>query len=332
MRARSLALVVALATAGCGATATSGQAPLPTSTAPPAAPDAEIPAPASPPAPVPATPPPTVAAAGARLVLSPRGVMVPVVRRVADPPGWVVRTPCGSETVLSSGTPLGPATIVLDPGHGGSERGAVGPTGLPESRVNLSVAEHARRVLEEAGVSTVLTRTGDHDLGLLSRAAIARAADARALVSIHHNAEPDGPFPRPGSETYYQRASEPSRRLAGLIYEEVVPALSAYPAAWVGDRDAGAKYRPGSRGDYYAILRLPAPVVSVLAELAFISNPAEAALLARPDVQEAEGRAVARGVLRWLRGSDPGSGFVEPYPRVDPPGAGAPPRCVEPPL
>ena len=318
----SLAL---LATSCGGADARSDVAATSTSVPPSPEPSAQVPAP---------LPPPhtTVPAGEARLVLSPRGVVLPVLRPRRGEPGWVVRTPCGREATLAAGTPVGPATIVLDPGHGGLERGAVAPTGLAESPVNLAVAEHARRALEQEGVSVVLTRTADHSLDLPTRAAIARAAGARAMVSIHHNADPDGPLPRPGSETYYQLSSPDSRRLAGLIYEEIVPALSVHPVSWVGDRDAGAKYRPGSRGDYYAILRLPAPVVSVLAELAFISNPAEAGLLARPDVQEAEGRAVARGVLRWLRGHDPGSGFVEPYPRVDPPGAGAPPPCVEPPL
>ena len=330
MRAAALALSLALLAAGCGdANARSGAAGTTTSAPPSSEPAAQVPAAPPPPPAVSLVPVPP---AEARLVLSPRGVVLPVLRPRQGEPGWVVRTPCGREATLAAGTPLGPATIALDPGHGGVERGAVAPTGLAESPVNLAVAEHARRALEQAGVSVVLTRTADHSLDLPTRAAIARAAGARALVSIHHNADPDGPLPRPGSETYYQRSSSDSRRLAGLIYEETVAALSVHRVSWVGDRDAGAKYRPGSRGDYYAILRLPAPVVSVLAELAFISNPPEAGLLARPEVQEAEGRAVARGVLRWLQGPDPGSGFVEPYPRVDPPGAGAPPPCIEPPL
>jgi hypothetical protein len=99
----------------------------------------------------------------------------------------------------------------------------------------------------------------------------------------------------------------------------------------MADRDAGAKYRPGDHGDYYAVLRLPQDVVSVLVESAFVSNPPEAALLDRPDVQKAEGEAVARGILRYLNTADPGSGFTEPYPRTEPPAApGPPPRCVEP--
>src|SRR5262249_18060631 len=79
------------------------------------------------------------------------------------------------------------------------------------------------------------------------------------------------------------------------------------------------KYRPGTNGDYYAVLRLPGATVSALAELAFISNPPEATLLARPEFQRVEGAAVARGILRYLTTKDPGSGFTEPYPRPSPP-------------
>jgi N-acetylmuramoyl-L-alanine amidase len=222
-------------------------------------------------------------------------------------------------TTVATGTPVTRAMVVLDPGHGGSDPGAVSPGGLAESGVNLEVARYTQRSLEAAGVSVLLTRTSDYDVQLALRAELARALQPHAFVSVHHNAEPDGPRSGPGSETYYQMASPASKRLAGLIYEEVVRALSVYPVAWVADSDAGAKYRPGTRGDYYAMLRLPGSVVSVLAELAFISNQAEAELLAQPEFQRVEGEAVARGILRYITTQDPGSGFTEPYPRIDPP-------------
>ena len=50
-----------------------------------------------------------------------------------------------------------------------------------------------------------------------------------------------------------------------------------------------------------------------------MSNPPEAALFDRPDVQQVEGEAVARAILRYLNSPDPGSGFTEPYPRTEPP-------------
>ncbi len=264
-------------------------------------------------------------------LVTPAGVVVPVLGP-APTGGWTVRTPCGRTAGVTGGRAVGSPAIVLDPGHGGLEPGAVSPGGVGEAGVNLAVARQAQQALEAQGVPTLLTRTADYTMELSTRAEIARNVAPKALVSIHHNAEPDQAWPRPGSETYYQIGSADSKRLAGLVYEEVTRALAQYRVAWVADSDAGAKYRPGRQGDYYAMLRLPGKVVSVLAEMAFISNPPEAELLARADVQRVEGEAVARGIVRWLRTSDPGSGFTEPYPRADPPaGPGGPgPVCRDP--
>jgi N-acetylmuramoyl-L-alanine amidase len=236
--------------------------------------------------------------------------------------------------VVTEGTRITDATIVLDAGHGGSEPGAISPDGLAEKIVNLGVVAKAKEALEAAGVTVVMTRTADYDVTLQSRADIAKSLSPRAFVSVHHNAEPDGPSPKPGTETYYQIGSSDSKRLSGLIYEEVEQVLSQYQVAWVGDTDAGAKYRPGQHGDYYAVLRMTAPVTSVLAELAFVSNPDEARLIADSEVQAVEGRAVARGILRYLATSDPGSGYTIPYPREEPPPAPGPPPppCQDPPL
>ncbi len=196
------------------------------------------------------------------------------------------------------------------------------------------MVEAARAALEEAGVRTVLTRTADYRITLATRADIVKALQPRAFVSVHHNAEPDGAFPKPGSETYYQVASGESKRLAGLLYEEAVKTLSAYNVAWVADTDAGAKYRRNTNGDdYYGILRRTQGVPSSLAELAFVSNPPEAELLTRADVRQAEGQGVARAILRFLNTRDPGSGFTEPYPRESPAGGGGgASNCQDPPL
>ena len=255
------------------------------------------------------------------MVISPSGVVLPVIRKEGG--GVLVGTPCGNSTVVTAGTPVPAATVVLDAGHGGSEPGAVGPNGLTEKAVNFAVVGHARAALERAGVSVVVTRTADYRMTLGARTRIALALKPRAFVSVHHNAAPDGPHDGPGSETYYQVASAQSKRLSGLLYEEIVKALRQYQIAWVGDTDAGAKYRTNSSGgDYYGILRQSAGVVASLVELAFISNPPEADLLARPDVQKVEGEAVAAGLIRYLTTDDPGSGFTEPYPRTTPAGPG----------
>lgn len=268
---------------------------------------------------------------GPGALVTPSGVVVPVRGRDGDT--WVVTTPCGNEARIEGGTHVADAAVILDPGHGGVDPGAVAASGLTEEEVNLDVSRHAQAALEAAGVRTILTRTGDYDVELDVRAELAHQVAPLAFVSVHHNAEPDGPWPGPGSETYYQIASSESKRLAGLIYEDVVAALAPYDVDWVADLDAGAKYREGRRGDYYAMVREPAPVVAVLAELGFISNPDEADLLATEEYRRVEGEALAAAILRYLHTPDPGSGFTSPYPRASPPGGGGtPPPCEEVPL
>jgi N-acetylmuramoyl-L-alanine amidase len=281
--------------------------------------------------------PPLPQRSDARALVTPAGLVVPVLGVQGD--AYVVRTPCSRQALVRGGTPLTAAHVVLDPGHGGDETGAAGDADgdgtaeLPEKVPTLIVAQKVKALLEKRGATVVLTRTADYRVTLQTRAEIATRLEPLAFVSIHFNGGPDGPFPKPGSETYYQIASADSKRLAGVLYTEVVGALSPYHVTWVADRDAGAKYRlSSSGGDYYGILRRSAGVAAALAELAFIGNPPEAALIARPDVQDVMAKAVADGIERFVRG-EPGSGYVDPYPRTEPAGpGGGTSGCVDPPL
>lgn len=270
--------------------------------------------------------------APARVVVTPTGVVLAVLA-TNDDGSFVARSPCGAEVTVA-GQALTGAHVVLDPGHGGDEPGAVGPAGTVEKSVNLAVALEAARRLEARGATVVLTRTSDYRITLASRAAIATTLQPQLFISIHHNAAPDGPRDGPGAETYFQIASPESKRAAGLVYEELVTAFRSYDVTWVADRDAGAKYRLRSGGgDYYGILNRSAGVPAVLSEAAFISNPAEEALLADPAFQAVEAQAIVDAVIRYVSTADPGSGFVEPYPRTEPAGpGGGPSGCVDPPL
>lgn len=343
----ALAAVAALALlAGCGA-ATAGPGPALAREAPPGEPaevvadaDAEVEA-------VPADLPPeltpeeqALAAAidagldpEARVVVTPAGIVAPVLGIEGD--RYRVRTPCAEEATVGGGTPIRSATVVLDPGHGGSESGAVGPNGLTEKHLNLVVTERARGGLEAAGIDVVQTRYVDHQMTLQTRAEIANALGAPAFVSIHHNGGPDNTYDRPGTEMYHQIASPESRRLAGLLQEELLAYFSQFEGVeWHGNVDAGAKWRPDREGgDYYGILRR-SEMPAVISEGLFLSSSlAEAELLARPDVQEGNGDAIARAIARYLTTEDPGSGFVEPIQRDLGSGAGGSGRtCLDPPL
>jgi N-acetylmuramoyl-L-alanine amidase len=274
------------------------------------------------------------ALATAKAVMSVHGVALTVLGHDGD--AVEVLTPCENKIKLTTATVIGTPTVILDPGHGGGEPGAVGPNGLAEKAVNLAVAQDTKAELAKAGISALLTHASDYRMSLNARTRLVNALKPKVFVSIHHNSDPDGPHDGPGSETYYQVASSTSassKRLAGLLYEEIVAALRPYNVAWVGDTDAGAKYRQGSTGDdYYAVLRQTKGTVSALAELAFINNPPEADLLARADVQHVEAMAVAKAIGRYLNTDDPGSGFTQPYARTTPAGGGGNANCTDPAL
>jgi hypothetical protein len=135
---------------------------------------------------------------------------------------------------------------------------------------------------------------------------------------------------------FFQHASPASRRLAGILYEELVAFFGNVEdvSTWYADRDAGAKYRLGSSGsDYYGILRRTKGITSVLSEAAFLSNPQEAAVLADAQVQRGEAAAIARAVRRFMLSDDAGSGFTDPYARTEPAGGGGgTDECVDPTL
>jgi N-acetylmuramoyl-L-alanine amidase len=193
-------------------------------------------------------------ARGSGAVVTPTGFVLPVVAQDGDT--YRVTTPCANEATVTNAEPLAGAHVVLDPGHGGHDPGALGPHGLREADVNLAVAQRAHAALTASGATVVLTRSSDVFLSLATRAELGVALDPVAFVSIHHNAEPDGPWPGPGSETYYQVANSDSKRLAGLLWEELVAELEPFDASWVADTDAGAKYRlSDGGGDYYGVLR-----------------------------------------------------------------------------
>jgi N-acetylmuramoyl-L-alanine amidase len=268
----------------------------------------------------------------ARAVRTSNGIVLPA--RAANSDGtFAVDTPCSNHANVG-GTPISGANVVLDPGHGGNETGAIGPTGLLEKDVNFSVAQDVQQQLEAQGATVVLSRTGDYNATLETRAEIAVDLHPQAFVSIHHNANPDGPSDVPGNETFYQITSADSKRLAGLLWEEITAAFTPYHVAWAAEKDHGAKYRPNSAGgDYYGILRDAAGVTSVLSEAAFMSNPPEERLLADSAFRHVEAEAIARAIVRYVSTDDPGSGYVTPYPRTGPAGPGGGPQgCTDPPL
>jgi N-acetylmuramoyl-L-alanine amidase len=186
--------------------------------------------------------------------------------------------------VINPRRPLAGRTIVLDPGH--PPVGARGPSGLWEPVATLAVAQQAKRLLEQAGATVLLTRTDSNPVELFPRTRFAEEHDADVLVSIHANALPDGvnPFVNNGTSVYYfhPRSAALARSLDRALVAEL------------GVHDLGM-----GRGDY-ALVRDPW-MPSALTEGLFMMIPEQEAMLASPEGQLRYARGIARGIEDFLR-------------------------------
>jgi len=226
---------------------------------------------------------------------------------------------------------LGTTQVVIDPGHGGEvDTGAVGANGLMEKHLNLEVSQALQADLIIRGIDVVLTRTADYASRLGVRAGLADQVNADLVVSVHHNAPTPAPSPRPGTEVFIQSTSEDSRRLGGLVWGRVMAALSDFEVEWTAAPDAGVLRVLSTRGnDAYGMIRSPR-TVSVLAELGYISNPAEAELFATSEYVEAVSDALADAIENYLITEATGAGYVaEPRVFNPQPGIGGS-LCVDP--
>lgn len=269
-----------------------------------------------------------------RVMRTSTDVIVPVLGEV--PEGYLVRTTCQATAVVVDGRTEERVHVVLDPGHGGLEPGAVTNDGVAEKDVNLQTALLAEERLEALGFEVTLTRYTDIRIPIITRVEIADQLDAALLVSIHHQGT-DTNIPRsetPGTEVYYQQTSSESKRFAGLLLEETLEAFGDFDIEWFAGTDAGATYRPNRNTgeDFYGMVRLP-ETPAVLAEMAFLGNEAEVDLLRSGELQAAEAKAIADAVRRWFTTDDPGSGFVEPsFGLLSSGGGGGLGGCVDPDL
>ncbi len=179
-------------------------------------------------------------------------------------------------------------TIALDPGHGGTSLGAIGPTRLLEKDVNLQIALKLKKLLEKEGARVILTRQADESVGIYERVDYALAEDAEVLLSIHNNALADGknPFLNRGSAVYYYHSQ--SRKLARILHENLLSATKL-----------------DDHGFYYKNLALarPTELLAVLIECAFIMHPEEEILLRYDRFLESTARGLLKGLKEFYRQS-----------------------------
>lgn len=269
---------------------------------------------------------------GNGVVISDDGLVLPV-REIRDD-GYVVTTTCWNEGTVAGGTYISHVEVVIDPGHGGSETGAVGSNGLTEKALNLDVSELLIEELRDRGFNAMMTRTTDVRIPIVVRAEIARALKPDVFISLHHNGGATARSELPGTETYHQIESANSKRLAGILFEELQGAFSQYDVAWRKTVFHGASsvLRVEVQDDLYGILQYTPGIATVITEAAYLSTPAEARLLADPEVQKVEAVAIADGIERYLTTTDPGSGYNPMFSTSRKLSAGGPGGCRDPEL
>ena len=150
-----------------------------------------------------------------QLVVDLEGVAPAVAEARAAEPGRAGPDPTSAdvEPIPDFSAPAEIRTIVIDPGHGGTDAGAQGPAGTLEKDVTLSVAQRLRTLLERRlGVRVILTRTGDTLVALDRRAAIANNDRADLLISLHANSALRDVAT--GAEVYYLDIDEYGQRRA----------------------------------------------------------------------------------------------------------------------
>ncbi len=182
--------------------------------------------------------------------------------------------------------PLSGIKILLDPGHGGKESGATGPTGYLEKDVNLAVSKLLRDELLKLGANVVMTRDDDRDVSLPERQAIINREEPAIALSVHYNSLPDN------------GDAENTKGVGTFWYNAQAHSLAVFMHNYLVN-----KLRRPSYGVFWNNLALtrPAAAPSVLLELGFMSNPDEFEWVTNPQEQKKLAEVLAEGITEWFR-------------------------------
>jgi N-acetylmuramoyl-L-alanine amidase len=231
--------------------------------------------------------------------------------------------------LVAAAPPAPRARVVIDPGHGGAQEGAISPDGQLEKTVSLDVARRLKAALEHAGAEARLTREQDVLLALADRVTFANQSKPDVFVSLHLNSMPTRRLRAKleGVQTFFLSASasgEDARRVAETENADSAGAGAPQPTdtlafilsdlrrseahadsarlayaihsrlvAASGGSDHGVQQAP-----FYVLTGVEAP--AVLVEFGFISHPEESRKLARPEYRDRVAQAIADGVLAFL--------------------------------
>lgn len=173
--------------------------------------------------------------------------------------------------------------IVIDPGHGGRDVGAIGPNNLLEKEIVLQIALKLGNLLKQQGIKVIYTRDHDYTMALSERAELANKIDADYFISIHANSSTD--TSANGTEIYIYRKGGEAERLAYQVQKELIRGIKT--------RDRGIK-----TANFIVLKESVMP--AILIEVAFISHDKECEELKREAFLQATSRGIASGIYRYL--------------------------------
>lgn len=216
------------------------------------------------------------------------------VRRPQVKPSGVGVPPIGPRINFRTGGGIAGKRITIDPGHGGTDPGAIGLKGHKEKDSAFLIAKYVQANLVAAGAQVTLTRTSDKDVygpyasgknELQARVDVSTRTRADVFVSIHHNANNNRSVG--GVATYYFPKTGNDYRLASKVQNRLTEASKL--------DDFGTR-----QANFYVLKRSYMP--AILCEIGFLSNPKEEELIASPDFQKAVAKAISDGLIAYFAG------------------------------
>ncbi|MFM5903027.1 MAG: N-acetylmuramoyl-L-alanine amidase [Dolichospermum sp.] len=179
--------------------------------------------------------------------------------------------------------PKGKLVVVIDPGHGGKDSGAVGIGGVQEKNVILPIGKRIAEVLERNGIQVIMTRDSDYFVTLPGRVIMAQRVKADVFVSIHANSAGANRPEVNGLETYYY---DNGLRLARIVHSKILQNLN------VRDRNV-------RKARFYVLRKNSMP--SILVETGFVTGREDVTNLNSPAYQNKMAEAIAQGILQYLK-------------------------------
>ncbi|MGF1990236.1 MAG: N-acetylmuramoyl-L-alanine amidase [Nostoc sp. ZfuVER08] len=177
----------------------------------------------------------------------------------------------------------GKVVVLIDPGHGGKDPGAVGLGGLREKDIILPIGKKIAQILQQNGVQVILTRDSDYFVTLPGRVQLAERANADVFVSIHANAIGPGRSDVNGLETYYY---DSGLSLARTVHNTILQNINV--------KDRGVR-----RARFYVLRKSSMP--SILVETGYVTGRDDNAKLRTSAYQNQMAEAIARGILQYLK-------------------------------